>query len=98
MPVRFGRPEEILLLFNILSDFMENRLEKLVEKAKALPKSPGVYLMKDGKGRVIYIGKSASLRDRVGSYFQAGAKLEHKKSGLVDLIVDFEIIQTETEV
>ena len=77
---------------------MEERLEKLVEKAKALPKSPGVYLMKDEKGRVIYIGKSASLRDRVGSYFQAGVKLEHKKSGLVDLIVDFEIIQTETEV
>ncbi len=77
---------------------MENRFEKLVEKAKALPKSPGVYLMKDEKGRVIYIGKSASLRDRVGSYFQAGAKLEHKKSGLVEQIVDFEIIQTETEV
>ena len=77
---------------------MENRLEKLVEKAKALPRSPGVYLMKDDKGRVIYIGKSASLRDRVGSYFQAGTKLEHKKAGLVDQIVDFEIIQTETEV
>jgi len=77
---------------------MEERLEKLVEKAKALPKSPGVYHMKDEKGRVIYIGKSASLRDRVSSYFQAGVKLEHKKSGLVDLIVDFEIIQTETEV
>jgi excinuclease ABC subunit C len=96
--LRFGRPEEILLLFNILSDFMEKHFEKLVEKAKALPKSPGVYLMKDEKGRVIYIGKSASLRDRVSSYFQAGAKLEHKKSGLVDQIVDFEIIQTETEV
>jgi excinuclease ABC subunit C len=77
---------------------MDDRLEKLVEKAKALPKSPGVYLMKDGKGRVIYIGKSASLRDRVCSYFQAGAKLEHKKLGLVDQIIDFEIVQTETEV
>src|SRR5579863_8170070 len=77
---------------------MENRLEKLVEKAKALPKSPGVYLMKDDKGVVIYIGKSASLRDRVCSYFQAGAKLEHKKSGLVDQIVDFDIIQTDSEV
>src|SRR6476659_3463601 len=51
---------------------MDERLEKLVEKAKGLPKAPGVYLMKDDKGRVIYIGKSASLRDRVCSYFQRG--------------------------
>jgi excinuclease ABC subunit C len=77
---------------------MENRLEQLAEKARGLPKSPGVYLMKDDKGRVIYIGKSASLRERVCSYFQARVKLEHKKSGLIEQIVDFEIIQTETEV
>src|SRR5208282_6517130 len=77
---------------------MDDRLQKLVEKAKALPKSPGVYLMKDDKGRVIYIGKSASLRDRVGSYFQSGTRLEHKKSGLVENIVDFEILETDSEV
>jgi excinuclease ABC subunit C len=77
---------------------MEERLEKLAEKARNLPKSPGVYLMKDDKGRVIYIGKSASLRDRVGSYFKAGVKFEHKKSGLLDNIVDFEIVQTDSEV
>src|SRR3954465_9401498 len=77
---------------------MDERLEKLVEKAKGLPKAPGVYLMKDDKGRVIYIGKSASLRDRVCSYFQRGTKFEHKKSGLVDHIVDFDILQTESEV
>lgn len=77
---------------------MDDRLEKLVEKAKALPKAPGVYLMKDDKGRVIYVGKSACLRDRVCSYFQAGTKFEHKKSGLVENIVDFEILETETEV
>src|SRR5271163_1758563 len=77
---------------------MDERLEKLAEKAKALPKSPGVYLMKDDKGRVIYIGKSASLRDRVGSYFKAGVKFEHKKSGLLDNVVDFEVVQTDSEV
>jgi excinuclease ABC subunit C len=77
---------------------MDDHLQKLVEKAKALPKTPGVYLMKDDKGRVIYIGKSASLRDRVGSYFQAGTKLEHKKSGLIDAICDFETIDCDTEV
>ena len=77
---------------------MDERIEKLAEKAKSLPKSPGVYLMKDDKGRVIYIGKSASLRDRVCSYFQASTKLEHKKAGLLDHVVDFECIQTDSEV
>src|SRR5882724_186756 len=77
---------------------MDERIVKLAEKAKALPKSPGVYLMKDDKGRVIYVGKSASLRDRVGSYFQASTKFEHKKAGLLDDVVDFEVIQTDSEV
>src|SRR3954470_15743255 len=77
---------------------MDERIEKLAEKAKGLPKAPGVYLMKDEKGRVIYVGKSASLRDRVASYFQAATKLEHKKSGLLDQVVDFEVIQTDSEV
>jgi excinuclease ABC subunit C len=77
---------------------MDDRLEKLAEKAKALPKTPGVYLMKDDKGRIIYVGKAASLKDRVCSYFQSATKLEHKKSGLIEQIVDFEILQTDTEV
>jgi len=77
---------------------MDERLEKLAEKAKGLAKAPGVYLMKDDKGRVIYVGKSASLRDRVGSYFQASTKLEHKKAGLLEHVVDFEVIQTDSEV
>src|SRR5579864_3442343 len=77
---------------------MDERLDKLAEKVKSLPKTPGVYLMKDDKGRVVYIGKSASLRDRVGSYFHASSKLEHKKSGLLDHVVDFECIETDSEV
>jgi excinuclease ABC subunit C len=77
---------------------MEDRLKRLNEKAKTLPKTPGVYLMKDDKGRVIYIGKAASLRDRVCSYFQPSTKLEFKKSGMIDSIVDFETIDTESEV
>lgn len=77
---------------------MDERIEQLAEKAKQLPKAPGVYLMKDDKGRVIYVGKSASLRDRVCSYFQASTKLEHKKAGLLDHVVDFDTIQTDSEV
>src|SRR6187397_3062902 len=77
---------------------MDERVQKLAEKARQLPKAPGVYLMKDAAGRVIYVGKSASLRDRVASYFQASTRLEHKKSGLLDHVVDFDFIQTESEV
>src|SRR5688572_33465892 len=77
---------------------MDERIVKLNEKAKGLPKAPGVYLMKDDKGRVIYVGKAASLRDRVNSYFQASTKLEHKKAGLLDQVVDFDVVQTDSEV
>jgi excinuclease ABC subunit C len=77
---------------------MDERLTKLNEKAKGLPKAPGVYLMKDAKGRVIYVGKSASLRDRVGSYFQPSTKLEFKKQGLLEEVVDFDTLDCETEV
>jgi len=77
---------------------MDDRIAKLNDKAKGLPKAPGVYLMKDDKGRVIYVGKANSLRDRVGSYFQASTKLEHKKVGLLEQVVDFDVLQTESEV
>jgi excinuclease ABC subunit C len=80
------------------SIIMDERLKKLLEKARSLPKTPGVYLMKDDKGRVIYIGKATSLRDRVCSYFQPSTKLEHKKIGLVDCIVDFDVVETDSEV
>ncbi len=77
---------------------MDDRIATLAAKAKSLPKSPGVYLMKDAKGRVVYIGKSASLRDRVGSYFLASTKLEPLKAGLLDCVVDFDILETDSEV
>src|SRR5215204_5684185 len=77
---------------------MDERIQNLNEKAKTLPKSPGVYLMKDDKGRVIYVGKALSLRDRVSSYFQPATKLEPKKAPLLDHVVEFDFIQTESEV
>ena len=76
----------------------EERLARLNEKAKRLTKDPGVYLMKDDRGRVIYVGKSASLRDRVSSYFQPATKLEHKKAGLLDEVADFDTLGCESEV
>lgn len=79
-------------------DIVDDRLKKLGEKARALPRTPGVYLMKDDKGRVVYVGKSSSLRDRVASYFQLSTKLEYKKQDMLDHIADFDVVETETEV
>lgn len=76
----------------------ETRLKRLLEKASRLTRDPGVYLMKDKEGRVIYVGKSAALRDRVSSYFQPSTKLEYKKAPMLDVVDDFDILGTDTEV
>jgi excinuclease ABC subunit C len=71
--------------------------DKLSEKARALPKCPGVYLMKDEKGVVVYVGKAICLPDRVGSYFVASTDLGFKKQPMLDVIVDFDFIECESE-
>jgi excinuclease ABC subunit C len=68
----------------------------LDEKLQNLPDEPGVYLMKDGRGHIIYVGKAVSLRNRVRSYFQKGAK-DEKTGALVRTIADLETIVTHTE-
>ena len=68
----------------------------LEEKLLNLPDASGVYLMKDAKGHVIYVGKAVSLRGRVRSYFQKGAKGE-KTEMMVRQIADVETIVTHTE-
>lgn len=69
----------------------------LEEKLERLPDRPGVYLYKDAKGQVIYIGKAASLRSRVRSYFQASRTRDAKTDALVDQIADLEYIVTGNE-
>lgn len=71
--------------------------ELLRTKLENLPKSPGVYLFKDGAGRIIYIGKAKILRHRVRSYFQKGEDGRYQYSRLVKSIADLEIIVTDTE-
>ncbi len=68
----------------------------LEEKLQNLPEEPGVYIMKDAAGRIIYIGKAVSLANRVLSYFQKGAKGE-KTDIMVRQIADLETIVTHTE-
>ncbi len=71
---------------------------RLLRKARALVKSPGVYLLKDGAGVVVYIGKAVRLADRVASYFQPSADLGPKKVGLLDVVHDFDVLECESEV
>jgi excinuclease ABC subunit C len=65
------------------------------EQAKALPHAPGVYLMKDSNGKIIYVGKAKDLRNRVTSYFLSGRDI--KTSFLVGKIATIEYIITGNE-
>ena len=66
------------------------------QRLRALAQAPGVYLMKDAKGDVIYVGKAMRLRDRVRSYFQPRGHADAKTRELVRHVVDFEVIRTDT--
>ncbi len=70
---------------------------KFIQRLRALPTSPGVYLMRDDKGKVLYVGKAASLRNRVSSYFGNPSGLPPKIRQMVRRISDFEFIVTESE-
>jgi excinuclease ABC subunit C len=72
-------------------------MARLSAKARALPAVPGVYLMKDAKDRVIYVGKASRLSDRVGSYFVASADLGPRKQPLLEEVHDFDVVECETE-
>ena len=74
-----------------------DKLDELLKKARGLPKTPGVYLMKDARGVVQYVGKAASLPDRVASYFVPSADLGFKKQGLLDVVDDFDVVECEGE-
>lgn len=71
---------------------------QLEEKLKLLPARPGVYLYRDDKGKIIYVGKALSLKNRVRSYFQPGAQVPPKTKVMLEKIADFDIIVTDSEV
>jgi len=73
------------------------RPDYLRERLKALPESPGVYLMRDSQTRVIYVGKALSLRNRVPNYFQAGSVLPEHIRAMVERVFEFDIITTANE-
>lgn len=69
----------------------------VTEQLKALPSTPGVYLFKDAEGNIIYVGKAASLRHRVASYFGSKPKLTPKTRRMVSQVKELEYFVTASE-
>jgi excinuclease ABC subunit C len=68
------------------------------EKVRSFPQTPGVYLMKDDAGRVIYVGKAKNLRARAGSYFLKAAAEDQRTAQLVLEIRDIDYVDAESEI
>ena len=73
------------------------RRSRLSALAKALPEQPGVYLMKDVDGHVLYVGKAGSLKNRVSSYFVPSAELGPKKQPMLAKIDSIDTIECDGE-
>ncbi|NEQ76240.1 MAG: excinuclease ABC subunit UvrC [Okeania sp. SIO2C9] len=71
--------------------------KKLENRLKEIPQTPGVYLMRDSSDRLLYIGKSKKLRNRVRSYFRESKNHSHRISLMVQQVVEIEFIVTDTE-
>ena len=71
--------------------------DPLADKLRSLPEAPGVYLMKDARGKVVYVGKAARLSQRVRNYFGSTQNLDRKTRTLVAKIADFDWIVVPSE-
>lgn len=69
----------------------------IAAELKKLPQKPGVYLMKNEKGQIIYVGKAVNLKNRVRQYFQSSKNQSPKTKTMVPYIKEFEYIVTDTE-
>jgi excinuclease ABC subunit C len=72
--------------------------ELIKEKLKRIPRSPGVYILKDASGKTLYVGKAKSLRDRLRSHFMPGSGEEPRHGLMMSKICDFETILTDSEI
>jgi len=68
------------------------------EKLKRVLKRPGVYLLKDKYGKILYVGKAKILRNRLRSHFNPGMLEERKHQSMMNKVEDFETINTDSEV
>jgi excinuclease ABC subunit C len=72
-------------------------VSSLTEQIRGLPASPGVYLFKDAEDNILYVGKAANLRHRVGSYFGGGQRLTPKLQRMVSKVNDLDYFVTASE-
>ena len=72
-------------------------IEQLKQKALSLTMQPGVYLMKDKQGQIIYVGKAKALKNRVVSYFRQNSSHNEKVRKMVSMVNDFDYIVTASE-
>ncbi len=76
---------------------MDDRIHKIKEIIKDIPKKPGIYMMKDKESNIIYVGKAISLRNRVSQYFNKNVKTARIEK-MTTLVHDIEYIVTNNEV
>ena len=76
---------------------MNDKMEILREKSMKLPMTPGVYIMKNKQGKIIYIGKAKKLKNRVSQYFGSQNKHSVKVRKMVENVDDFDYILTDSE-
>lgn len=76
---------------------MNEKIKYLREKSMKLPKTPGVYIMKNKQGKIIYIGKAKALKNRVSQYFGSQTNHSIKVRKMVENVDDFDYILTDSE-
>ncbi len=85
------------IYLEVAEENLEERLKKLRQKAIKLPFEPGVYIMKNESGKIIYIGKAKALRNRVSSYFGSQKNHMSKVKKMVSNVTNFDYIITDSE-
>ncbi len=83
---------------NPQSQFEQAQFERAHQQVRQFPQTPGVYLMKDAAGRVIYVGKANNLRSRAGSYFLKAAAEDRRTADLVREIAEVDFLDADSEV
>ena len=75
----------------------DERMQRLMKKARGLPLTPGVYIMRDKSGKIIYVGKAKALRNRVSQYFGTQERHAEKVRRMVENVEDFDYILCNSE-
>jgi excinuclease ABC, C subunit len=95
---RIGRPNGGISALPTIDPVEVSQEDAVKRRLRAVPDAPGVYLFRDTRGQVIYVGKALRLRDRLRSYFTAANAQTSRVSELVRKVYDFEFVTTANEV